>query len=154
MPFVTNTPHWVQCAVPIFAISIPEIGDDGSVTLHNHFYNSYNAVTPFSISNFLEKHEKEFFEVVNPRQSLRKLIRKGVVTEDLMKSVERSNIDDGREILFEHLKLHASVQTLREYCKVAIDANGYPNMQSFGRKMMEELKQRGWFQLHARLHVM
>ena len=128
--------------------------DDGSVTLHNHFYNSYNAVTPFSISNFLEKHEKEFFEVVNPRQSLRKLIRKGVVTEDLMKSVERSNIDDGREILFEHLKRHASVQTLREYCKVAIDANGYPNMQSFGRKMMEELKQRGWFQLHARLHVM
>ena len=77
-----------------------------------------------------------------------------MVTEDLMTSVERSNIDDGREILFEHLKCHASVQTLREYCEVAIGAKGYPKMQSLGRKMIQELEQKSWFQLYATVHVM
>ena len=55
------------------------MGDDGSVTLHNHVFNSYNAIIPLSISKFLEKHEKEFFfEIVNPRLSLRKLIHKKI----------------------------------------------------------------------------
>ena len=83
----------------------------------------YNAIIPFSISKFLEKHEKEFFEVINPRLSLHKFIHKG---EDLNTSIECSDIDDGREILFEYFTCHASVQTLREYCEVAIDTNGYP----------------------------
>ena len=98
------------------------------------------AATPFSVSEFLKKHETEFFAVVNPRKSLLRLISKGVISEDVQSNISSCNIEDGREILFHHLKCHATKDTLKEYCKVAIDANGYPKMQSLGRKMKEELE--------------
>ena len=98
----------------------------------------------FSVSEFLKKHETEFFEVIDPRLSLLRLVRKGVITEDVKSSIDTSNTEDAREVLYYHLTHHATVDTLREYCEVAIDAEGYPNMQSLGRKMKEELEQGGW----------
>ena len=106
----------------------------------------YNAATPFSISEFLKKHETEFFKVVNPKLSLLRLIRKGVITEDVKSSIDACNTEDGQEILFGHLMRHADVDSLMKYCEVAIAADGYPNMQALGRKMKEELQQ-GWFEL-------
>ena len=102
------------------------------------------AATQFSASEFLLKHETEFFEVVNPRLSLLRLVRKGVITEDVKSDINTSNTKDAREVLYHHLAHHANVDTLREYCEVAIDAEGYPKMQSLGRKMMKELPQGGW----------
>ena len=52
-----------------------------------------------------------------------------------------------RDRLYRHLAHHANVDTLKEYCEVAIDAEGYPRMQSLGRKMMEELQQEGLWEL-------
>ena len=101
------------------------------------------AVTEFSASDFLQKYETEFFEVVNPRLSLFRLVRKGVITEDVMSNINTSNTDDAREVLYHHLVHHANVCTLEEYLRVAIVADGYPKMQSLGRKIMEELEQRG-----------
>ena len=97
------------------------------------------AVAPFSVTVFLEKHEDDFFKYVNPKQSLRRLKRKGVITEDVKSSIERSNTEDALEDLYEHLKFHGNLHTLKEFCKMAIDAEGLPNMQALGRKMMEEL---------------
>ena len=102
-----------------------------------------SAATQFSASEFLKKYETEFFEVVDPRLSLLRLVRKGVITEDVKSDINTSNTKDAREVLYHHLTHHANVDTLREYCEVAIDAEGYPKMQSLGRKMMEELEQRG-----------
>ena len=107
------------------------------------------AATQFSASKFLQKHETEFFEVVDPRLSLLRLVRKGVITEDVKSDIKTSNTKDAREVLYHHLAHHAHVDTLREYCEVAIDAEGYPKMQSLGRKMMEELPQGGWSELCA-----
>ena len=98
------------------------------------------AATQFSVSEFLKKYETEFFEVVAPRLSLLRLIRKGVITEDVKSDINTSNTKDACEVLYHHLAHHANVDTLREYCKVAIDAEGYPKMQSLGRKMMDELQ--------------
>ena len=95
---------------------------------------------PFSVSEILKQHETEFFTVVYPRLSLLRLIRKGVITEDVKSSIDSSNTEDAREILFDHLKCHANEDTLREYCEVAIAADGFPNMQALGRKMKEELQ--------------
>ena len=104
----------------------------------------HNAATPLSVSEFLKKHETEFFTVVDPRQSLLRLKRKGVITADVKSSIDTSNTKDALEILYDHLICHGSVNTLLEYCEMAIDADGLPNMQSFGRRMKEELQQRGW----------
>ena len=99
------------------------------------------------MSEFLKKYETEFFEVGNPRLSLLRLVRKGVITHDVESVINTSNTDNAREVLYHHLAHHADVDTLREYCKVAINTEGYPTMQSLGRKMMEELKQAGWSEL-------
>ena len=109
------------------------------------------AATQFSASEFLKKYETEFFEVVNPKLSLLRLFRKGVITEGVKSDINTSNTKDAREVLYHHLAHDANVDTLREYCEVAIDAEGYPNMQSLGRKMMEELEQGGWSELCAHL---
>ena len=109
------------------------------------------AATQFSASEFLKKYETEFFDVVDPRLSLLRLVRKGVITEDVKSDINTSNTKDAREVLYHHLAHHANVDTLREYCEVAIDAAGYPKMQSLGRKMMEELQQGGWSELCAYL---
>ena len=111
------------------------------------------AATQFSVSEFLKKYETEFFEVVDPRLSLLRLIRKGVITKDVKSDINTSNTADAREVLYHHLAHHANVDTLREYLRVAIVADGYPKMQSLGRKMMEELEQGGWLELCARVCV-
>ena len=95
--------------------------------------------TTFSVAKFLEKHEEEFFKVVDPKKSLLKLIRKGVITRDVKSSIDASDKDDAAEILYDHLKCHGNVTTLRKYCEVAIEADGLPNMQAFGRKMKKDL---------------
>ena len=98
------------------------------------------------MSNVLEKYEDTFFEVVNAKYNLLKLKRKGVITQDIERRISATNDDEGREILYDHLKHHGSEGTLREFCKVAIAADCYPNMQKLGEKMMKELPQGGWFQ--------
>ena len=97
------------------------------------------AAASFSVTTFLKKHEDDFFKYVNPRQSLLRLKRKGVITEDVKSSTDGSNAKDALEILYDHLTCHGNLHTLREYCKMAIDAEGFPNMQALGRKMMMEL---------------
>ena len=112
-----------------------------------------SAATQVSASEFLQKYETEFFEVVDPRLSLLRLVRKGVITEDVKANISTSNTKDACEILYHHLAHHASVDTLKEYCEMATDAEGYPKIQSLGRKMMEELEQGGWSELFGHLCV-
>ena len=103
-----------------------------------------NADTPVSVSEFLKKHETEFFTVVNPRFSLMRLQRKGVISQDVVSRISAAtNEKDAQEVLFAHVTHFANVNTLREYCDVIIGAKGFPNMQSFGAKMKEELQQGG-----------
>ena len=107
---------------------------------------TYCRHTIFSI-RISQEIQDRFFEVVDPRLSLLRLIHKGIITEDVKSHINTSNAKDACEVLY----YHANVDTLREYCKVAIDAKGYPKMQSLGRKMMEELEQGGWSELCAHL---
>ena len=101
----------------------------------------YNAATLSPVTELLQKHETEFFSVVNARLSLRRLKRLEVITEDIMSLINSAtNEEDAQEILYEHLLHHADMDTLMKYCEVAIAAEGYPRMQSLGRKMKEELQ--------------
>ena len=84
---------------------------------------------------------------MNPRFSLPRLLRKGVISQDVVSRISAAtNEEDAQEMLFTHLSYHANVKTLREYCEVIIAANGFPNMQLLGEKMKEELQQGGWLQ--------
>ena len=97
------------------------------------------AASPFSASQFLKAYEDEFLDIVNAKQSLLKLKHKGVISQAVRKSIEDATDEDAKYLLFEHLEKNATLDTLREYCTVAIAANGYPRMQELGRKMMDSL---------------
>ena len=105
-----------------------------------------HAAVASLVPEVLTKYEDEFFQVVNAKYNLLKLVRKGVITQDIASRISATNDDEDREILYDHLKHHSSVDTLREYCKVAIAADGYPNMQKLAEKIMQELAQGGWSQ--------
>ena len=78
------------------------------------------------MSEFLKKHET-VFEVVDPRLSLLRLVRKGVIAEDAKSCIDSSNTKDAREVLYRHLEHHANVDTLKDYCEVAIDVDACSN---------------------------
>ena len=94
-------------------------------------------------SQVLEKYEEEFFEVVDATLNLLRLKRKKVITESLVTKIESADSANARELLYDHLYHHADVGALREYCKMAIAAEGVPNMQKLGKKMLSELPPEG-----------
>ena len=99
---------------------------------------------PFgAASQVLKKHEDEFFDVVNPNLHLLWLKRKEVISEGLIAEIKAADTRDAKEILFEHLHRNADVAALREYCKMAIAADGFPRMQKLGEKMQNELTLEG-----------
>ena len=98
------------------------------------------TASSFSASQFLKTFEDEFVDVVNAKQSLLKLQHKGVISQAVRASIEATKDDeDATYILLDHLEKNATLDTLREYCKVAIAADAYPRMQELGRKMIDAL---------------
>ena len=91
----------------------------------------------------LKKYEDEFFRVTNAKIKLLELKRKEVISEDLVMEIESADHKKARELLFEHLHRHANVAKLREYCRIAISADGYPKMQRLGEKMLHNLPPEG-----------
>ena len=71
------------------------------------------------------------------------LLRKKVITESLKVQIESSDNRNAKEMLFHHLQCNADVAALREYCKMAVAADGFPNMQQLGEKMLSELQPEG-----------
>ena len=94
-------------------------------------------------SQVLEKYEEEFFEVVDATLNLLRLKRKKVITESLVTKIESADSANARELLYDHLYRNADVGALREYCKMAIAADGVPKMQKLGEKMLSELPPEG-----------
>ena len=94
-------------------------------------------------SQVLTKHEDEFFAVVNAKLNLHFLKRKNVITEDLKTQIESSNSANAKEILFEHLKCNADLAALKVYCEMAKAADGFPNMQTLGKKVLNDLLPEG-----------
>ena len=109
-----------------------------------YIFNPCAAASLFSASQFLESYEEEFLDVVNAKQSLLRLRHKGVLPENVATTIDRAKSDeDAKYTLFAHLKKNATVDTLRVYCEVAIEASGYPRMQALGKKMKEALPPKG-----------
>ena len=91
----------------------------------------------------LEKHEEEFFEVVDAKLNLLRLKRKKVITESLVTKIENADSANARELLYDHLYCNADVGALREYCKMAVAVEAVPKMQKLGEKMLSELPLEG-----------
>ena len=104
------------------------------------------VASPFSASQFLKEYDKEFLDVVHAKQSLLKLKHKGVISPDTASAIATANEEDSKYLLFEHLEKNATVDTLREYCDVAIAAEGFPRMQELGRKLLNTLPLGGWLE--------
>ena len=97
----------------------------------------------YAVSQVLEKHEAEFFDVVDPKRRLYWLKRKKVIPDNLFMGIESSDCEKAKELLFEHLHKNANVATLREYCKVIVTLDAFPKMQMLGKKILDDLLPEG-----------
>ena len=66
---------------------------------------------------------------VNAKHGLLKLKRLGVISPDVRTKIETDNDENAKEILYDHLSSNATVDTLREWCDVVIEASDFPKMQ-------------------------
>ena len=98
-----------------------------------------------AVSHVLEKYEEVFFKVVDAKYNLLRLKRKMVIDGGLIAKIESTNDETAKEILFEHLRFNANMITLREYCKMIIEAEAFPKMQKLGTQMLNELPPEGLF---------
>ena len=101
------------------------------------------CVSLHAASQVLEKHEDEFFEVVDAKHNLHRLKRKKVITDHLIMEIENTDKETAKELLFYHLHHNADVATLSEYCKMVMRADAFPKMQTLGEKMLSELPPEG-----------
>ena len=49
--------------------------------------------------------------------------------------------DEANDILFEHLRSQATLEGLRRLCSIMKEAEGYEQMQKFGRKLEAKLEE-------------
>ena len=95
-------------------------------------------------SRALSRYEEHFIEVVAANEIAPGLYRRKVIPQSIMKQMKESNSDkDSRELLFDHLKQHGDVGSLKGFCEEAILADGYPKMQNLGHDMKAMLEQDG-----------
>ena len=80
---------------------------------------------------------------MDAKLNLLELKRKNVIPDSLVKEIESADDKKAKELLFEHLHRNADVATLREYCRMAIAADAFPNMQNLGEKMLRGLPLKG-----------
>ena len=117
---------------------------------------SFNAALSLTINGILKTYETEFFETVNAKYNVLKLKRKGVISEDAETALNNASSDDvAKEILYDYLIKYGTFETLKEWCKWALDAQGCPRMQQLGRTMMDDLARIGWLVggMHCCVHV-
>ena len=111
-----------------------------SCNLSLKLHVSCNAASPFSVLKIFESFEEKFIQCVHAKYNVLRLKRKKVIPPDIVTKIESVNDAEAVEILYDHLKHHGTVDTLMEYCEVASEADGYPNMQSLARKMKDLLE--------------
>ena len=105
----------------------------------------FNAAPLLTALGILKKYEDEFFHTVNAKYNVLKLKRKGVISQDTVTAFNAaSNDDEAKEILYDHLMTHGTLETLQEWCEWALAAQGYPGMQELGRKVKDDLAGIGW----------
>ena len=92
----------------------------------------------------LKKYEEQFFKVVEVKEIVSGLHRRGVIPQRVFNQIKKSDSDkEERELLFEHLMQHGDMDSVKAFCEEADLASGYPNMNKLGRDMMDMLGQKG-----------
>ena len=76
---------------------------------------------------------------VNAKHNVLRLKRKGVISEDVVADIKSKCDEEAKEIMYDHLITHGTLDTLREWCEWAETANGFPKMQELGRQMKVKL---------------
>ena len=105
---------------------------------------TFNSAGQKLESRALSRYEERFIEVVAANEIARGLYRRKVIPQSIMKRIEKSDSDKySQELLFDHLKQHGDVGSLKGFCEEAILADGYPKMQKLGHDMKAMLEQEG-----------
>ena len=93
----------------------------------------------FDSEAFMNKFSGRFLNDVHSHAIATRLEINKIISKDVAHAVEHHSIGEGNEVLFVHLRKHASPDSISKLCDVMRSVSGYPRMIELGRAMKEEL---------------
>ena len=93
----------------------------------------------------LKEVQREFKECVDARAIAQKARMEKIIPEAVeIKINESKTSDEAKEVLFEHLHDQVTLESLRRFCSIMIESEGYQLMQKFGKRLLAKLEEVRW----------
>ena len=91
----------------------------------------------------MEKYRDGFMKYVPAKDVVVKWATYNIINQNTCVEIKRALPDDQCGILFEYIRTHGSLATIRKMCDFMIETGkgGYPNMKALGEEMKEDLEQ-------------
>ena len=107
----------------------------------NEFVSSFSSGAVFDSRKFMNIFEDQFCKSVAAKDIADKLKMKRVIPDSVyLYIVNKETTDDhANRKLFSHLHQHGDHSTIQLLCDIMTDELGYPNMNTLGRDMNDQL---------------
>ena len=97
-----------------------------------------DVVGDFQSKLFLEKYKETFLQVVDAHAIRMRLEIDEVISKKLSFDMDRTSSDEATELLYLHLRDHATSQGIHKLCDAMTSKTGYGNMIKLGDKMKSD----------------
>ena len=97
-----------------------------------------DLVVDFQSKPFLEKYKEKFLQVVDAHAIRMRLEIDGVIPKKLSFDMDKTSSDEATELLYLHLRDHATSHGIHKLCAAMISKTGYGNMVKLGDKMKSD----------------
>ena len=97
-----------------------------------------DLVGDFQSKPFLEKYKETFLQVVDAHAIRMRLEIDEVIPKKLSFDMDRTSSDEATELLYLHLRDHATLQDIHKLCAAMTSKTGYGNMVKLGDKMKSD----------------
>ena len=97
-----------------------------------------DLVGDFQTKPFMERYKEKFLQVVNVDAIRMKLQIDGVIPEKLSIDMDHTSKDEAAEMLYLHLRGHATSNDIHKLCDAMISRSGCANTIKLGRKMRND----------------
>ena len=85
------------------------------------------------------KYKERFLKVMAAKEIAGRLEFDGIIPAALLHDIGQTDPDKAKELLYRHLCQHGAPSTIRPLCDIMANERGYPNMNSLGKDMKEDI---------------
>ena len=107
----------------------------------NEFISPSTSGTVFDSRQFMDFFKEPFLRSVAAKGIAGKLKMECVIPDSVYRDIvnQQTSDDDANLKLFSHLHQHGAHSTIQSLCDIMTNEGGYPNMNTLGRAMNDQL---------------